>query len=38
MESSKLAEQAILLTNVAEGLENTAEAAGYLIAVMKAII
>ena len=34
-ESSKLAEQAILLTNVAEGLENTAEAAGYLIAVMK---
>ena len=33
-ESSKLAEQVILLTNVAEGLENTAEA-GYLIAVMK---
>ena len=34
-ESAKLAEQALLLTNVADGLNDTAEAAGYLIAVMK---
>ena len=34
-ESSKLSEQALLLTNVADGLEDTAEAAGYLIAVLK---
>jgi len=34
-DSAKLSEQALLLTNVADGLDNTAESAGYLIAVMK---
>lgn len=34
-ESAELANQALLLTNVADGLEDTSEAAGYLIAVLK---
>ena len=34
-EAGQLAEDALLLTNVADGLEDTAEAAGYLIAVLK---
>lgn len=34
-ESNKLAEQALLLTNIADGLQDTAEASGYLIAVLK---
>ena len=30
-----MSSQALLLTNVAEGLEDTADAAGYLIAILK---